>query len=94
MGISGHDVWYTYTPTLGHLLVLSTSGSDFDTVVSVYTGPCEDLIEVACNDDASQGEPTSFLLESVSPGVEYRHPRRGARRQRGATPCSMSTAPR
>lgn len=48
---SGADVWYSYTPICNHSLQVSTCGSAYDTVLSVYTGDCSNLLEVACNDD-------------------------------------------
>ncbi len=34
------DVWFSYTPDCTHMLRLDTCGSDFDTVLSIYTGGC------------------------------------------------------
>jgi plastocyanin len=49
----GKGVWYTYTPTASGLITISTCASDFDTVVSVYTGSCGALTAVSggCGDD-------------------------------------------
>jgi len=46
-------VWYTFTPAASGQVTISTCGSDFDTVVAVYTGSCGALSAVAggCNDD-------------------------------------------
>jgi hypothetical protein len=54
----GASVWWTYKPTQSGILVLSTEGSDFDTLLGVYTvnDPLDKnishLIPVAQNDDA------------------------------------------
>jgi hypothetical protein len=51
------DVWYSFTPTCSQPLTLSTCGSALDTVLSVYTGACNALSQVACNDDAAAAAP-------------------------------------
>jgi hypothetical protein len=54
----GASVWWSYQPTQSGVLVLSTAGSDFDTLLGVYTvnDPLDHnishLIPVAQNDDA------------------------------------------
>lgn len=52
-GSLGRGVWYSYTPGASGPVTLSTCGSDFDTVLSVYTGSCGSLVAVpgGCNDD-------------------------------------------
>jgi hypothetical protein len=57
----GASVWWTYTPTQNGILLISTEGSDFDTLLGVYTvnDPLDrnlaHLIPVAQSDDALQG---------------------------------------
>ncbi|TAK55222.1 MAG: hypothetical protein EPO22_14725 [Dehalococcoidia bacterium] len=56
----GATVWYVYEPTHGQTVEISTSGSSFDTVLTVYTigeswypsPPGANLRAVACNDDS------------------------------------------
>src|SRR5262249_37022484 len=50
----GRGVWYTLTPTINERVNISTCGSDFSTVLSVYTGSCGSLTSVQC---ANQGGP-------------------------------------
>jgi hypothetical protein len=47
----GHGVWYEFTAPVAGRLFVNTFGSDFDTGLAVYTGSCDTLTEVACNDD-------------------------------------------
>ena len=47
----GHGVWYQFTAPVAGLLIVDTVGSDFDTGLALYTGACDALMEVACNDD-------------------------------------------
>src|SRR5262249_60343341 len=50
-GKGNNSVWYSITPTSGGEMGVDTSGSDYDTVVSIYTGSCGALTQAACNDD-------------------------------------------
>jgi len=47
----GKGVWFTYTPAADGPITVSTCGSSFDTVLQVYTGNCQALTPVACNND-------------------------------------------
>lgn len=58
----GHSAWFAYTPPSDGILLLSTEGSNFDTLLGLYTvnDPVNDrsfatLIPVAQNDDAENG---------------------------------------
>lgn len=56
------SVFYTYTATETRRLQADTIGSDYDTVLGVFTGGRFDAVEIACNDDR-------FGLDS---GVRFR----------------------
>ncbi|MCG8408183.1 MAG: hypothetical protein MI923_23535 [Phycisphaerales bacterium] len=92
-GAVNQDVWYAYTvpatipSSNSGDLVVSTIGSNFDTVVAIY-GPllgsqaqaCADVPsgtaqEAGCNDDLLAAEPlscTSYVTISVVPGQTYK----------------------
>src|SRR6266404_5441310 len=57
----GRGVWYTITPAISGVVAISTCGSDFDTVVQVYTGSCGSLTALSggCNDDNGPSCDTS-----------------------------------
>ena len=61
-------VWYKFTPTVDTVYGIETFSSDFDTVLSVYTGSCGALTQVACNDDfgTSAGIRTRAILTFVA----------------------------
>jgi hypothetical protein len=52
------DVWYKFSPVCSGTVAIDTCGScsnqpaSYDTVLSVYSGPCGSLAQVACNDNA------------------------------------------
>ena len=48
---------------------MDTFGSDFDTGLAVYTGSCDSLTEVACNDDT--GGVTSQVIIPTTAGTTY-----------------------
>ena len=65
----GNGVWYQYTATVNGVLIVDTFGSDFDTGLAVYTGACDTLTEIACNDDT--GGMTSQVTILTTAGVTY-----------------------
>jgi M6 family metalloprotease-like protein len=69
----GRTAWYTITPVAMSQITLNTSGSDFDTVLAVYTGDSVNgLSAVACNDDVSGGGLSSQVQFTGQAGVSYR----------------------
>lgn len=49
----GKTLWYYYTPAVASNVVVRTAGSNFDTVLGVYTGTTVGgLTAVVCNDDS------------------------------------------
>jgi hypothetical protein len=68
-----NTVWYTFTPAADAVLQGDTFGSDFDTVLAVYTGATlPALTNVACNDDAGSELLQSKVVFSAMAGVTYR----------------------
>ncbi len=65
----GHGVWYQFTAPVAGRLIVDTFGSDFDTGLAVYTGSCDSLTEVACNDDT--GGVTSQVIIPTAAGLTY-----------------------
>lgn len=70
----GRAVWYSFVATEEGLVTLNTAGSDFDTVIAVYTGsaspPLWNLRRVGCNDDSAQSYQASFTFDAVA-GMTY-----------------------
>jgi hypothetical protein len=68
-----NTVWFTWTPTTGGSTTISTSGSNFDTALAVYTGSSlTGLTTVACNDDISSTDQDSRVTFTATAGVTYR----------------------
>ena len=69
----GHSIWFQFTPTLSGTVVVSTEGSDFDTLLAVYTGNAVDaLTMIATNDDIITPDiPQSRLSFQATAGTAY-----------------------
>ncbi|HXF05773.1 MAG TPA: DVUA0089 family protein [Blastocatellia bacterium] len=70
--LNSHSVWYRFTPPSNGTITVSTNGSSFgfDTVLTVYTGTCSMLREVACNDDDDVGTKSRVKMD-VMAGTTY-----------------------
>ena len=69
---AARSVWYRWTAPAEGLYSFTTSGSDFDTVMAVYTGASVGaLTPIAENDDTTSFDPTSKINFRASQGVEY-----------------------
>jgi len=73
----GGDIWYTFTVpnAVGNTLVVETSsvsGSDVhDTGMAVYTGDCNNLSLVECDDDGGSGNFSKIIISNPNPGDVY-----------------------
>jgi len=69
----GHSVWYSWTATQSGIVSLNTAGSNFDTLLAVYTGSAVNaLTKVAANDDSPFSRTlTSALSFNAVAGVTY-----------------------
>ncbi|WP_374591186.1 S8 family serine peptidase [Aquabacterium sp.] len=68
----GHSVWWSWTAPADGVLTVSTGGSDFDTLLGVYSGTSVSaLTTLASNDDAGAGTTSSVTL-AVTSGQTYR----------------------
>jgi hypothetical protein len=71
---SGDDrntIWYVTTSSFDCTTRVDTCGSDYDTVLSVYTGSPGSFVQVACHDDKSIFEADSELVFNQQAGVTY-----------------------
>ena len=69
----GYSVWYATTPAIDGTLTIDTLGSDYDTVLSVWTGTRASLSEVACNDNTplDAASRQSSLQLAATAGTTY-----------------------
>ena len=66
----GNGVWYLFVPPSNGLMTVSTAGSDYDTAIGVYTGSCESLTAMGCDDDGGP-DLTSRLIVGVAQARPY-----------------------
>lgn len=69
----GKSVWYRFTAPRNGRIVANTTGSNYDTVLSTYTGSCASLIPVSagCNDNASWLTRQSQVTVTAVAGRTY-----------------------
>jgi subtilisin family serine protease len=79
------SIWYHWTAPVSGSASINTFGSEFDTVLAVYTGETfGSLLQVAANDDAGGGLQSEVDIDIVA-GVTYRVAIDGYSSDSGAT---------
>lgn len=69
----GYSIWWKFQAPANGVLELNTEGSDFDTLLAVYTGDrISNLVPVGSNDDAFPASNYSKLALTVVSGQTYR----------------------
>jgi hypothetical protein len=63
-------VWYSYTPSVDGRVLIDTVGSDYDTMLGVFTGSPTNLTWVTCHDDDVVNSNEQIVLD-VSAGTTY-----------------------
>ena len=70
---AGPSIWWKWTPSVSGQATLSTMGSNFDTVLGVYTGTAVNaLTQVAISDNTSAATRSSAVSFQATAGVTYR----------------------
>jgi hypothetical protein len=71
--IIGKTVWYTFTAPGTANLTIDTLGSNYDTILAVYSGSAiGGLTQVACNDDFIASSTQSRVNVALAAGVTYK----------------------
>jgi alpha-tubulin suppressor-like RCC1 family protein/uncharacterized protein YkwD/thiol-disulfide isomerase/thioredoxin/plastocyanin/uncharacterized membrane protein YphA (DoxX/SURF4 family) len=70
--VMGKTAWFKIIPEASGALIVTTGGSDFDTILAVYTGSSlANLQRLVCNDDAGGSDQTSRAFTMVTGGTTY-----------------------
>jgi len=69
--LNGRSVWYRYNAPVNATLTVSTAGSNYDTVVDVFSGTCGSKQELDCSDDGAFPSHTSSLTMAACGGTAY-----------------------
>ncbi len=94
-GNNGSSIWYSWTATDTGTLSLSTVGSNYDTMLAIYTGSAVRALTVlpgGANDDFGTGL-TSSVSVNVTAGTTYRIVIDGYRRTSGNTKLNWLLTP-
>ena len=67
----GKSIWYTWQAGFTGVISLGTQGSDFDTLLAVYTGTNVAKLTPVAADDDSGGFLTSLVTFNVTAGTNY-----------------------
>ena len=70
----GSSEWYSYVAPTNGVMTIDTIGSDFDTVLAIYTGPGTDfasLVPVTCDNDSGPDGRTSVVTFNASTNDVY-----------------------
>ncbi|GAB4485542.1 MAG: hypothetical protein OHK0045_03150 [Raineya sp.] len=74
-GSNNRSVWYTFTATkTNHLVIvhpLTTSTTNTDLALAVYSGTCGSLTQINCTDDYSNAKGEMAILTGLSIGTTY-----------------------
>lgn len=67
------SVWFSFTPNSNGTVNATTNGSDYDTVLAVWSGARGSLTSIACSDDVndSLNNLTSATSANLTGGVKY-----------------------
>lgn len=65
------SVWYKFTAPTSGIVNIDTHGSDYDTMLGVWTGARGALQSVACHDDTNGSDRTSQVVAALTSGTTY-----------------------
>lgn len=65
------SVWYKFTAPTGGIVNIDTHGSDYDTILGIWTGTRGALQNIACHDDTSASDRTSQVTAALTNGTTY-----------------------
>jgi C1A family cysteine protease len=68
---ASRSVWWTWTAPAAGQVTIDTIGSDFDTLLAVYTGTTLNALTPVAADDQSGGNNTSLVTFLVTAGTPY-----------------------
>jgi hypothetical protein len=68
----GHSLWWSWTAPADGTVTINTDGSDFNTLLAVYTGSVvSNLVKIAANDDENSRSFNSAVSFQAVAGTQY-----------------------
>ena len=92
-GPGGTSLWWEWTPTTTAAVRLSTTGSAYDTVLSVYTGTAVAALTLVTANDNDGAALTSRIDFTAQAGVTYQISVDGKNATSGLTLLNLGTVP-
>ena len=92
-GNGGTSLWWEWTPTTTAAVRLSTTGSAYDTVLSVYTGTAITALTLVTTNDNDGANLTSRIDFTAQAGVTYQISVDGKNAASGLTLLNLGTVP-
>jgi outer membrane protein assembly factor BamB/subtilisin family serine protease len=90
----GASLWWTWTASTTSIVAFDTAGSNFDTVLAIYTGSSLSTLQpIASNDNASASLSTSRVLINVTAGTTYQIAVDGKNGATGTVSLQIGTVP-
>jgi hypothetical protein len=91
--IASRSIWWTWTPSYSGAATISTIGSQFDTLLAVYTGQSLATLSSVASDDQSGGNNTSQVVFQAVAGTTYQIAVDGFRNAAGEVTLTLYQAP-
>jgi hypothetical protein len=66
-----HSVWYEFIPCAVGSISINTNGSDYDTVLAVFSGDCDSLTMLICDDDGGTSGASQITNFAIQPLTRY-----------------------
>ena len=93
-GSSGKSIWYSWTAPVTGPVTLTTQGSNYDTMLALYSGSSiTGLTSLGANDDVSSGTLWSSVTATVTAGTTYRIVVDGWNNRSGSVKLNWSVTP-
>ncbi len=90
---AANSIWWEWTAPTSGAVTLSTSGSNYDTLLAVYTGTTLGALTPVAANDNDGGNPTSRLTFPAVAGTTYQIAVDGRNGANGLTMLNLGTTP-
>ncbi len=85
-----HSVWWSWTAPSTAQVTISTKGSNFDTLLGVYTGTAVNKLKIVAQNDQDAGLDTSRVVFRATKGITYQIAVDGYDRETGRIALKIS----
>lgn len=65
------SVWYKLIPNINDTVFIDTINSDYDTVLSIFSGAPDNLTEITCNDDYDSSQQSRIQVDLLAATTYY-----------------------